>query len=74
MKKLLTLVAVMIFTVTSVLADYTFYAPTKPGSGFDQWLQVVLKELRKHTDENIVVKYIAGARSRTGLNEWENNT
>ena len=74
MKKLLTLVAVMIFTVTSVLADYTFYAPTKPGSGFDQWLQVVLKELRKHTDENIVVKYIPGARSRTGLNEWENNT
>jgi hypothetical protein len=74
MKKLLILITVMFFTVSSAMADFTFYAPTKPGSGFDQWIQVVLKELRNHTDEKITVKFIPGARGRTGLNEWENNT
>ena len=46
MKKMLTAIAVILFTASSALADFTFYAPTKPGSGFDQWIQVVLKELR----------------------------
>ena len=74
MKKLMTAVAIILFSATTAFADFTFYAPTKPGSGFDQWIQVVLKELRKHTDEKITVEYIPGARGRTGLNKWENET
>ena len=50
MKKLMTAVAILLFSATTAFADFTFYAPTKPGSGFDQWIQVVIKELRKHTD------------------------
>ena len=70
----MTAVAFLLFSATTAFADFTFNAPTKPGSGFDQWIQVVLKELRKHTDEKITVEYIPGARGRTGLNKWENET
>lgn len=71
MKRLLTAITVLLFTATSAMADFTIYAGTKPGSGFDQWMQPVLKELRKHLDEDITVKYMPGARGRTMLNKWE---
>ena len=71
MKRLLTAITVLLFTATSAMADFTIYAGTKPGSGFDQWMQPELKELRKHLDEDITVKYMPGARGRTMLNKWE---
>ena len=71
MKKLLTLVAVMFFTVTSAFADYTIYLPTKPGSGLDTWAQVIIKELKKHVDEPLVTQHIPGARHLVGMNKWQ---
>ena len=71
MKKLLILITVMIFTVTSAIADYTIYLPTKPGSGLDTWAQVIIKELKKHVDEPIVTQHIPGARHLVGMNKWQ---
>ena len=52
------------------LADYTIYLPTKPGSGLDQWAQVVIKELKKHVDGEVKSVHIPGARHLIGMNKW----
>ncbi len=71
MKKLILATFLFLFTTVSAMAEYTIYLPTKPGSGLDQWAQVVIKELKKHVDEPIVSVHIPGARHRLGMNKWE---
>lgn len=70
MKKLLMATVLFIFSITSAVADYTIYLPTKPGSGLDQWAQVVIKELKKHVDGTITSVHIPGARHLIGMNKW----
>jgi len=73
MKKTLTAIVISFFmTVSAVAADYTIYLPTKPGSGLDQWAQVVIKELKKHVDGDVKSVHIPGARHRLGMNKWHN--
>ena len=69
MKIIATIVISFLMTV-SALADYTIYLPTKPGSGLDQWAQVVIKELKKHVDGEIKSVHIPGARHLLGMNKW----
>ena len=70
MKKLMTSVVFLFFMATSAMADYTIYLPTKPGSGLDQWAQVVIKELKKHVDGEVKSVHIPGARHLIGMNKW----
>ena len=71
MKKLLTAMVISFFmTVSAMAADYTIYLPTKPGSGLDQWAQVVIKELKKHIDGEVKSVHIPGARHLIGMNKW----
>ena len=71
MKKTLIATIMFLFTCTYAIADYTIYLPTKPGSGLDQWAQVVIKELKKHVDGEVKSVHIPGARHRLGMNKWE---
>ena len=50
MKKLILAIFLFLFTSVSAMAEYTIYLPTKPGSGLDQWAQVVIKELKNIND------------------------
>ena len=70
MKKLLMASVLFLFSITSAVADYTIYLPTKPGSGLDQWAQVVIKELKKHVDGDVKSVHIPGARHLIGMNKW----
>ena len=70
MKKLILATFLFLFTSVSAMADYTIYLPTKPGSGLDQWAQVVIKELKKHVDEPIVSVHIPGASRLIGMIKW----
>ena len=71
MRKTITAVVISFFmTVSAMAADYTIYLPTKPGSGLDQWAQVVIKELKKHIDGDVKSVHIPGARHLIGMNKW----
>ena len=70
MSKIISVVAGILFMATSAMADYTIYLPTKPGSGLDQWAQVVIKELKKHVDGDVKSVHIPGARHLIGMNKW----
>ena len=70
MKKLIAL-CLMVFT-TSVIADYIFIVPQKPGGGTSQWAQIVATQLEPFLGEKIVIKNIPGARDIPGFNEWHN--
>jgi hypothetical protein len=72
MKKMIASIAFLFFTAVSAMADYTIYLPTKPGSGLDQWAQVVIKELKKHIDGEVKSVHIPGARHLLGMNKWQN--
>ena len=54
MRKTITAIVISFFmTVSAMAADYTIYLPTKPGSGLDQWAQVVIKELKKQIYDSL---------------------
>lgn len=71
MKKIISILTVLFLMTTMARADYTIYLPTGPGSGLDQWAQVVIKELNKHVDEPIITKHIPGAKHKVGMNKWQ---
>jgi len=72
MSKFIATTVAVVFCSFSALAEYTIYLPTKPGSGLDQWAQVVIKELKKHVDQPVTSVHIPGARHLLGMNKWAN--
>ena len=72
-KKLIVGMIMSMFLATQVMADYIVVVPQKPGAGTSQWAAIVVKELRKYLDENIVIRHIPGARDMQGFNKFHND-
>ena len=72
-KKFIVGIVMSIFIATQVMADYIVIVPQKPGAGTSQWAAIVVKELRKYLDENIVIRHIPGARDMQGFNKFHND-
>jgi len=72
-KKLIVGMIMSMFLATQVMADYIVVVPQKPGAGTSQWAAIVVKELRKYLDEDIVIRHIPGARDMQGFNKFHND-
>ena len=72
MKKILTVILLVLGMTTTALADYTFVVPQKPGGGTSVWAEIVAKQLEPFLGEKIIIKYIPGARDIPGFNEFHN--
>ena len=72
-KKFIVGVVMSMFIATQVMADYMVIVPQKPGAGTSQWAAIVVKELRKYIDEDIVIRHIPGARDMQGFNKFHND-
>jgi len=71
-KKLVTGMVMTMFIATQVMADYIVIVPQKPGGGTSVWTDIVMKEMRKYLDDDIVIRHIPGARDMQGFNKWHN--
>lgn len=72
MKRILTVILLVLGITTSALADYTFVVPQKPGGGTSVWAEIVAKQLEPFLGEKIIIKHIPGARDIPGFNEFHN--
>tara|TARA_B100000424_G_scaffold187915_1_gene146075 strand:- start:547 stop:1599 length:1053 start_codon:yes stop_codon:yes gene_type:complete len=74
MKKIIVSIFLLFFlSVANVYATYTFVVPQKPGAGTTVWTELIVSELQKYLDEDIVIKMIPGARDIPGFNEFHNS-
>ncbi len=67
MKFILTLVASLLFTVTSAMAEYRLVVPSPKGTGTAIWADVVAAELEKYLGERVIVENIKGGKGNVGL-------
>ena len=67
MKFTLTLVASLLFTVTSAMAEYRLVVPSPKGTGTAIWADVVAAELEKYLGERVIVENIKGGKGNVGL-------
>ena len=58
MKFVLAIIATLLLTVTSALADYKLVVPSPKGTGTAIWADVVAAELEKYLGERVIVENI----------------
>lgn len=73
MKKIFLFLAFSLMLNHTVLADYTFIVPQKPGAGTTVWTELIVSELQKYLDEDISIRMIPGARDIPGFNKFHNS-
>ncbi len=57
MKKIIvSIFLLLLLSVANAHATYTFIVPQKPGGGTTVWTELIVSELQKYLDENIVIK------------------
>ena len=67
MKFVLAIIATLLLTVTSALADYKLVVPSPKGTGTAIWADVVAAELEKYLGERVIVENIKGGKGNVGL-------